>query len=103
MLSFLEGIASFALLCFLLRCFVVTVSRGVGARRTEVLGNGFRDRGVREGIVKAFLNAFPKHFGRAREKVTHVTVSGTSFWAFGLSDIWTFGLRDFWTFRLWTC
>ncbi len=75
-------------------------------------------------IVKSFLNVFPKHFGRAREKVSHVTVSEIYFWTFGLFDfllfrslffltlgfldVWTlgrwdfgtFGFVDFWTFGL---
>jgi hypothetical protein len=60
-------------------------------------------------IVKSFLNVFPKHFGRAREKVSHVTASEIYFWTFGLFDFGTFGLLDFgilglwdfWTFGLW--
>ena len=48
-------------------------------------------------IATSFLNVFPKHFGRARGKVSQFTVSGIYFETFGLVDFWTFGLLDFWT------
>ena len=65
--------------------------------------NGFWDQRVREGIVKAFLNVFPKHFGTAIGKVSHVTVSFglLGFGSFDLLDFCTFELLDFWTFGLW--
>ena len=51
-------------------------------------------------IAKSILNVFPKHFGRAREKVSHVAASGIYFGTFGLVDLGTFGLSDFGTFEL---
>ena len=97
--SFLKALLCvhcFAFFCFL-PCFVVTDSRAVGGGSwreadTSVTCNGFWGRWVRECIAKAFLNVFPKRFGRAKEKVTNRT--GSRNLSLGIGD---FGPLDFGT------